>query len=150
MDNLTIPIWKRPLDILLVFLFTAYSFTWLTFDIPTTLGRPKSERDRKFLEKTSPLWLNPPPFMRFLLGLVAFLYGPCFPILIYGLIRNRSWVSQLGKFLSGLLTITNSLLFFKELTSATPPPNKPLFFASNGPYFLAVFLLAYRSLKKAK
>jgi hypothetical protein len=144
------PIWKRPLDLAVVISLLLYILTWLFFDIPTALGRPKAVRDRQFLEKVSPIWLNPPPSFRFLIRIVAFGYGPSYPILIYGLWQERPWAKKLGQILSAMLTVSTPYLMLTELTSNTPPPNKKLFFAANAPFVLGFILLAYRSFKSER
>jgi hypothetical protein len=144
------PTWKRPLDLAVVISFLLYVLTWLFFDIPTALGRPKTARDRLFLEKVSPIWLNPPPSFQFLIRIVAFGYGPTYPVLIYGVWRQRPWAKKLGQILSALLSLSTLYLMLTELTSNTPPPNKKLFFAANAPFVIGFILLGMRSFKRER
>lgn len=148
----------RPVDILLIALFSAFTVTSLISDLLPTLGVDISAPSSNFFvnsnwwyaHDTDPLFAHPPVWMRIVTGLSAFLYMPFYIVLVVSLVRGWNWIQLPSVIYATMIASITGIIvfgveFFGEAQWRTPNPVK--FLAFNLPYVLVPILLLVRMRK---
>jgi hypothetical protein len=156
MPNL--PLRRRPIDIVFIVIFAAFTITSLISDLLPTVGVDISQPSSNFFvnsnwwyaHDTDPLFMTPPVWMRIVTGLSAFVYMPFYVVLVISLVRGWNAI-QLPSvvYATMIASITGIIVFgvefFGEPEWVTPNPVK--FLAFNLPYVLLPILLLIRMRK---
>jgi hypothetical protein len=156
MPNL--PLRRRPIDIVFIVIFAAFTITSLISDLLPTIGVDISQPSSNFFvnsnwwyaHDTDPLFMTPPVWMRIVTGLSAFVYMPFYVVLVISLVRGWNAI-QLPSvvYATMIASITGIIVFgvefFGEPEWVTPNPVK--FLAFNLPYVLLPILLLIRMRK---
>lgn len=134
---------ERPLDLVFAIFFSLFLVGWLAFDLPVALGLVNKStgyyaREIDPLFRNAPLWLD-------IVGWFAAFYGPVYAAIVYGLVRDRRWLSDVLLPFAGLITATNVIYWVEELRGDVRPINMTAFVALNLPYLVIPPLAAVRS-----
>jgi hypothetical protein len=153
-----LPLRARPIDIVFVAVFAAFTVTSLISDLLPTIGVDISHPSSNFfvnsnwwyVHDTDPLFMTPPVWMRIVTGLSAFVYMPFYVLLVIALIRGWNGIQlpsvMYATMIAGITgVIVFGVEFFGEAQWVTPNPVK--FLAFNLPYVLIPILLLIRMRK---
>jgi hypothetical protein len=153
-----LPLRARPIDIVFVAVFAAFTVTSLISDLLPTIGVDISHPSSNFfvnsnwwyVHDTDPLFMTPPVWMRIVTGLSAFVYMPFYVLLVIALIRGWNGIQlpsvMYATMIAGITgVIVFGVEFFGEAQWVTPNPVK--FLAFNLPYVLLPILLLIRMRK---
>jgi hypothetical protein len=153
-----LPLGARPIDILFVVVFAAFTVTSLISDLLPTVGVDISHPSSNYfvnsnwwyVHDTDPLFENPPVWMRIVTGLSAFVYMPFYVVLVVSLIRGWNWIQLPSVIYATMIAAITGIIvfgveFFGEPQWVTPNPAK--FLAFNLPYVLLPILLLIRMRK---
>lgn len=152
-----LPLRARPIDIVFIVIFAAFTITSLISDLLPTVGVDISHPSSNFFvnsnwwyaHDTDPLFMSPPVWMRIVTGLSAFVYMPFYVVLVISLIRGWNAIQLPSVIYSTMIAaITGIIVFgveFFDPHCMTPNPVK--FLAFNLPYVLAPILLLIRMRK---
>jgi peptidoglycan/LPS O-acetylase OafA/YrhL len=150
-----LPIRQRPIDIVFIVVFAAFTITSLISDLLPTMGVDISHSSANFFvnsnwwyaHDTDPLFMTPPVWMRIVTGLSAFVYMPFYVLLVISLIRGWNWIQLPSVIYATMIASITGIIvfgveFFGEAQWLTPNPAK--FLAFNLPYVLLPILLLIR------
>ncbi|MCX7522167.1 emopamil-binding family protein [Microbacterium sp. STN6] len=151
----TLPLKSRPIDIVFIVVFSAFTVTSLISDLLPTLGVDISHASSNFFvnsnwwyaHDTDPLFMTPPTWMRIVTGLSAFVYMPFYVVLVVALIRGWNGIQLPAVIYATMIASITGIVvfgveFFGEAQWVTPNPGK--FLAFNVPYVLLPILLLVR------
>jgi hypothetical protein len=102
-----------------------------------------------FGEACDPLLLENPLWLRFMLGVSAFVFGPMNLAIAYGLWAGKPWVRELSIVYATAILYSMIVYGGTELFGPLPPTNLALWLTANGPYaaapaWLLVHMLRHR------
>jgi len=159
-DVQNLPLTKRPIDILFIVIFAAFTVTSLISDLLPTIGVDISHPSSNFFvnsnwwyaHDTDPLFMDPPTWMRIVTGLSAFVYMPFYVVLVIALFRGWNWIQLPSVIYATMIVVITGVIvfgveFFGEAQWVTPMPGK--FLAFNLPYVLFPLLLLIRMRRPA-
>ena len=150
----TVPLSKRPIDILLI-AFYAVSFTYgFLFNIPEALGVAVSPEspwpplrwlyEWAVAEEPAHLLVPLPIFLFSAVAIDAFIHTPFIAVMIYAIINEKNWI-RLPCWLFAGSAITNMYYYFMAtLLGDHPPPNTFYYLVFNLPWLLMPMLLVWR------
>jgi hypothetical protein len=147
------PLRGRPFDAVLVFFFCVFALTSFVYeqfvvfgvDLSTTtdiFGRSWYWYARSF----DPVFLDPPLWLRIMCGIDAYVFGPCYLMLIYAFVAGRNWV-RVPALLYGSAIVYSTLVYFGwEFLAAENRAQANLLavFIVNIPYTVVPLLLMWR------
>jgi len=149
-----IPVYRRPLDIVLIAFFTITVLYGLLFSLPEGLGVPvaadspwpplRALHDWAVAEE--PAHLDPPPNLIAALLFDGLFQAPALLFVIYGLVRLRPWVRPLGLFYAGAAATNMFFYFTQTFLGPDAPPNVAYYLAFNLPWLIAPLALGLRVL----
>lgn len=142
------PLRKRPMDMVLMVLFSLFSLGWLLFDLPTNISRHRTKSQLAWINNVEPILLKPPLAIKVIMKIAFLVYGPCYFAIIYGLWRNRPWLRRLALLFSPAIVASTLIYMAIELTSPTPPRDFGKFFGFNTAYIIGPLALLFRCLKQ--
>ena len=148
-----VPLRRRPFDAFLVFWFCLFAVSSLVYeqfivfgvDLSTTtdiFGRSWYWYARSF----DPIFLDTPLWLRIMCTIDAYVFGPFYLVLIYALVRERSWI-RVPALLYGAAIIYSTLVYFGfEFLDETNrgEANLVAVFLVNIPYTVVPLLLMWR------
>jgi hypothetical protein len=93
------PLYRRPLDLVLVACFALFAFTSLAMEPYVVFGvdyaragGPLAAAWQLYTTRWDPAFLDRPLFLRVMCGIDLFIFGPFYLILIYAFVKGRSWI----------------------------------------------------------
>jgi len=146
------PIRSRPADIAFALFFGASAAYGLLISLPEALGVPVAPDSPwpplralyDWAVAQEPAHLDPPISLLTSACLDGFVHAPFLCVLIYALIRGRSWI-RLPALLFVGSSVTNMFYYFAQTFAGPhPPPNTAYYLAFNLPWLIAPILLAVR------
>jgi hypothetical protein len=149
-----IPIYRRPLDLVLVLFFSVSVVYGLVFSLPEGLGVPVAADSpwpplralHSWAVAEEPAHLDPPPNLIAATLFDGLFQAPALLFVIAGLIQLRPWVRPLGLFYSGA-AVTNMFFYFTQtFLGPHPPPNSAYYLLFNLPWLIAPLALGVRVL----
>ncbi|MCU1475470.1 MAG: hypothetical protein JWQ64_163 [Subtercola sp.] len=154
----SLPLAKRPFDIVFVVFFSIFFVTCLISDAIPTLGIAQTpdaplifaQWNYAYSSVNDPLFLHPPFWMRIVTGLSAFVYMPFYVLLVLAFIRRWNWIQLPAVIYATMIAALTGIVvfgveFFGELEWRTPHPG--VFLLYNGAYVLIPLLLLIRMRK---
>lgn len=148
------PLSHRPLDICLLAFFSISVLYGLLFNIAEGLGVPVAPDSpwpplqwlHAWAVAEEPAHLNPPPNLMAAIWFDAFFATPALMFIMYGLVRQRSWVKNLALIYAGA-AVTNMFFYFTQtFLGDDPPPNTTYYLIFNLPWMIVPMILACRVL----
>ena len=142
---------RSPVDLPLAATLVAFAATSLLFDRAAamdTIGPDTADPFGRALwlygTKFDPLVAENPLFLRVMSGISAFVFGPLYFALAWGLAKRRAWV-RVPTIVWGTAMLYSMLVHVVvELACDTPPPNLPVFFAVYAAYIAAPIAALWR------
>ncbi|UFS58525.1 EXPERA domain-containing protein [Subtercola endophyticus] len=154
----SLPLAKRPFDIVFVVFFSIFFVTCLISDAIPTLGIAQTpdaplifaQWNYAYSSANDPLFLHPPFWMRIVTGLSAFVYMPFYVLLVLAFIRRWNWIQLPAVIYATMIAALTGIVvfgveFFGEPEWRTPHPG--VFLLYNGAYVLIPLLLLIRMRK---
>jgi len=146
------PIRRRPADLCFVAFFGVSVLYGFLISLPEALGVPvapdspwpplRALYDWAVAEE--PAHLDPPVSLLTSAALDGFVHAPFLSVLIYALIRGRSWIRIPALLFAGS-SVTNMFYYFVQTFARPhPPPNTAYYLAFNLPWLVAPIALAIR------
>jgi hypothetical protein len=146
------PIHRRPLDLVLVLFFSISVLYGFLFSLPEGLGVPvapdspwpplRALHDWAVAEE--PAHLDPPPNLIAACLFDGFFQAPVLLFVMFGLVRQRSWLRPLGLVYAGAATTNMFFYFVQTFLGDHPPPNTAYYLAFNLPWLIAPMVLGVR------
>lgn len=148
------PIYKRPLDLILALFFAVCVLYGFLFSLPEGLGVPVAADSpwpplqalHAWAVAEEPAHLDPPPNLIAACLFDGFFQAPALLFIIFGMIRQRSWLKPLGLVYAGAATVNMFYYFMQTFLGSHPPPNTAFYLAFNLPWLLAPIALGIRVL----
>ncbi len=143
---------RRPIDIAFVAFFSVSILYGFLFSLPEGLGVPVSPDSpwpplrslHEWAVAEEPQHLDPPPVLIASCLFDGFFQAPVLLFVVYGLVRQRSWLRTLALIYSGA-AVTNMFFYFVQtFLGPHPPSNTGYYLAFNLPWLIAPALLAVR------
>ena len=147
------PLRKRPFDAFLVCWFTVFALTSLVYeqfvvfgvDLAAT-GDPFGRSWYWYARMFDPVFLAPPLWLRIMCAIDAYVFGPCYLVLIYAFTRCRNWI-RVPALLYGAAIVYSTLVYFAW--EVLDPANRAQanllgVFVVNIPYTIVPLLLLWR------
>lgn len=146
-----LPFRERRLHVFFAVVLGVFAFSSFASDMLGALGVDHENSDWPLAQATaayghlcSQLILQNPPWMRVVLGISAFVFGPVCVFLVYGFARARPWTRPLTLVFSSAILYSMLLYVPMELFGPLPTPNAPIFLAINLPWvILPAWMLVY-------
>lgn len=161
-----LPFRKRPVDWFFALFFANFALTSFLLDSVNAVSRPEAG-SRWFLSRlvhdyyaagTDPLLLANPRWLQTGTFLSAFVFGPFYLVVLYALLRGRSWIRLPAIFYAGMIVesvvlylstaVHGDAPLFRQACAATSfdyrALNLPKVFAFNLPYLLVPLAFALR------
>lgn len=142
---------KRPLDIFLIFCLVTFAFVSFVMEMYAVFGVDLSQTTSPFgrawyfyASSWDPLFLNPPLYLRVMCGVDAFVFGPFYLIVAYGLARARDWVRIPGIILVSAVVYSTLIYFGVEFIGERSRANLEMVALVNCPYTAIPLILGYR------
>jgi hypothetical protein len=108
----------RPFDAFLVFWFSLFAVSSLVYEPFIVFGVDLSATTDVFgrswywyARSFDPIFLDTPLWLRIMCGIDAFVFGPFYLLLIYALVRARSWI-RVPALLYGSAIVYSTLVYF--------------------------------------
>lgn len=148
-----IPLRQRPFDAFLVVCFCVFSVSSLVYeqfvvfgvDLATTtdvFGRSWYWYARSF----DPIFLDPPLWLRIMCAIDGWVFGPCYLVFIFALVKARNWV-RIPALLYGAAIVYSTVVYFGwEFLDEANRAQADLLavFVVNVPYTVVPLLLMWR------
>jgi len=143
---------RRPLDLILAVFFTTSILYGLLFSLPEGLGVPVAPDSpwpplralHGWAVAEEPAHLDPPPSLIASCLFDGFFQAPVLIFVVFGLVRQRSWLRTIGLVYAGA-AVTNMLYYFTQTRLGPhPPPNMVYYMAFNLPWLIAPAVLGAR------
>jgi hypothetical protein len=142
---------RSRIDLPLAATLMAFAATSLLFDRAAamdTVGPDTADPFGRALwlygTKFDPLVAENPLFLRVMSGISAFVFGPLYFALAWGLAKGRNWIRVPAIVWGTAMLYSMVVHVVVELVCETPPPNLPVFFAVYAGYIAAPILLLWR------
>ena len=147
------PIYRRPLDLVLLLFFSVSVLYGFLFNVPQVLGAEispdsawpplRSLYDWAIAEE--PGLLDPGPALVAATLFDGFFQAPALLFVMIGLVRLRPWLRPLGILYAGA-GVTNMFFYFVQtFLGPHPPPNLAYYLAFNLPWLIAPAVLGLRA-----
>lgn len=139
----------RPFDAVLCAAFGGFALSTFTVDLWAVTGRIHGDDAlarllRGYTESADPLFGLMPFYVRVIMAISLFAFGPMQVATVYALARCREWIRTPGLVYAGAQMTTMASYFGFEALGDHPPRSWPVVLAANVPYFLFPALLAWR------
>ena len=146
------PLYKRPVDLVLVIFFSVSVLYGFLFSLPEGLGVPVAPDSpwpplralHEWAVAEEPAHLDPPPNLLAACLFDGFFQAPVLLFVIVGLVRLRPWLKPLSLFYAGAAATNMFFYFTQTFLGSHPPPNIAYYLAFNLPWLLAPLVLAVR------
>tara|TARA_R110002072_G_scaffold113605_4_gene243156 strand:+ start:2332 stop:2820 length:489 start_codon:yes stop_codon:yes gene_type:complete len=146
------PLYKRPVDLVLVVFFSVSVLYGFLFSLPEGLGVPVAPDSpwpplralHEWAVAEEPAHLDPPPNLLAACLFDGFFQAPVLLFVILGLIRLRPWLKPLSLFYAGAAATNMFFYFTQTFLGSHPPPNIAYYLAFNLPWLIAPLALAVR------
>jgi hypothetical protein len=146
------PIYRRPIDLILCFFFTISVLYGFLFSLPEGLGVPVSADSPwpplralyDWAVAEEPAHLAPPPPLIASCLFDGFFQSPVLVAVLYGLVRQRSWLRKWVPFYAGASVTNMFFYFFQTFLGPHPPTNLAYYLAFNLPWLFAPIVLLIR------
>lgn len=145
---------RRPVDLVLVACFCSFALTSFIFDPYTALDVDLASStsipgrlNYWFASSVDPLLLDPPLFVRIMVGLSVVLLGPMYLVIAYGIWRQRDWVRVPSLAYAAVKLYSMVVYLGVALFGDTSPRDHFLFWAVYLPYLIAPLVLAARMIR---
>jgi hypothetical protein len=154
-----LPLSKRPFDYFFIVMFSLFFITSMISDmVPALLGgidpnstNPLIKANYDYAIGCDPLFLHPPVWMRLIIGLSAFVYGPFYLILVYCLIKGKNGIQVPAIIYGTAISVLTGVIVFGVEFWGEPEwrcQNLGRFLPLNSPYVLIPILLIIRMRKE--
>jgi len=120
----------------------AAALDWVGPDVVDPFGRALWWYGANF----DPLVAENPLFLRIMSGLSAFVFGPFYFVLAWGVAKQRAWIRTPAIVYAGVMLYSMVVHIGVEVWCDTPPPNLAVFFATYAIYVVAPAVLLRRML----
>ena len=142
------PLYKRPVDLVLVVFFSVSVLYGFLFSLPEGLGVPVAPDSpwpplralHEWAVAEEPAHLDPPPNLLAACLFDGFFQAPVLLFVILGLIRLK----PLSLFYAGAAATNMFFYFTQTFLGSHPPPNIAYYLAFNLPWLIAPLALAVR------
>ena len=150
-----VAIHRRRVDLVLIAFFSISVLYGLLFSLPEGIGVPVSADSpwpplralHDWAVAEEPAHLDPPPVLIANCLFDGFFQAPVLVFVIFGLIRQSSWLPRLALIYAGA-AVTNMFLYFAQtFMGPHPPPNTAYYLAFNLPWMIAPAVLGARAWK---
>lgn len=148
---MTRPPGRSRLDLALAATLLGFAATSLLFDRAAAMDAVGPESADPFGRalwlygtKFDPLVAENPLFLRVMSGISAFVFGPFYFVLAWGLAKRRDFIRVPTIVWATAMLYSMVVHVVVELACATPPPNLPVFFGVYAAYVAAPILLLWR------
>jgi hypothetical protein len=146
------PVWKRPLDLVLVMFFSVSVLYGFLFSLPEGLGVPVTADSPwpplqslyGWAVAQEPAHLDPPPQLIASCLFDGLFQAPILTFIIYGLVRCRAWVRTPAVIYAGAATTNMFFYFFETFFGPHPPPELAVYLPFNLPWLIAPIVLGLR------
>jgi len=140
---------KRPFDLVLCLAFAGFAASTFTVDVWAVSGRIHGDDAlanalRGYTTSVDPLFGVMPFYVRALMILSLFAFGPMDVLVVYAFVRRREWIRIPALVFAGAQIAAMTTYFLIEALGDIPPRSWPLLVAANGPYLLFPALLVFR------
>ena len=142
---------ERPRDLALVGFFVLFAFTslvmemYIVFDVDlATCTDPFGRAWHLYASRWDPLFLDTPLWLRIMCGIDGFVFGPIYLALIYGFVRRREWVRELGLMFAAAIIYSTIVYFTYEVVAEAGRADLLMVFVVNLPYTIVPLALAAR------
>jgi hypothetical protein len=150
---------QRPMDIFFIVVFSVFALTSALSDSIPALGIPMGPDSPSVFGRvnwiygrgTDPLFLQAPLWLRFVIGLSAFVYGPFYLVLVWALYKGKNWIQLPAVMYATAISVVTGCIFFGVEFFGEPGmrvQNVPKFLAANLPYVIVPLLLLARMRKE--
>ena len=154
-----LPLRQRPFDYFFIIMFSLFFITSMISDmVPAFFGGidPNStnaliQANYNYAKDCDPLFLHPPVWMRMIIGLSSFVYGPFYLILVYCLIRGVNRIQVPAIIYGTAISVLTGVVVFGVEFWGEPEwrcQNLGRFVPLNLPYVLIPILLIIRMRKE--
>lgn len=147
------PLRNRPFDAFLVFWFAVFAFTSLVYEQFIVFGVDLASATDMvgrswywYANSFDPVFLDAPLWLRIMCGIDAYVFGPCYLMLIYAFIKGCNWV-RIPALLYSAAIVYSTLVYFgwEFLDEANrAEANLLAVFIVNIPYTVVPLLLIWR------
>lgn len=147
------PLRRRPFDLFLVAWFCVFAVTSLVYEQFIVFGvdlsattDPVGRSWYWYARSFDPVFLDTPLWLRIMCAVDAYVFGPCYLVLIYAFVRGRNWV-RVPALLYGAAIVYSTLVYFGwEFLDAgnRAQANLAVVFLVNIPYTIVPLLLMWR------
>lgn len=146
------PIWRRPLDLVLVAFFSISVIYGFLFSLPEALGVavapdspwPPLRSLYGWAITQEPQHIDPPPVLVASLLFDGFVQSPFLVVLVYALVRAREWIRAPALVYGGAAVLNMGFYFFQTLRGPAPPPHPEVYLPFNLPWLIAPMVLVWR------
>lgn len=144
---------ERPLDIVLIAVFSIFLLTSCTLDAMLALGVPLDGSSKGFVAKmisesyvagTDPLLSENPPFVQVMAAVNAFVFGPFYGVVVYALWTARRWIRLPALIYAGTMTYNMVIIFGVHLIGPYQHEQPVKFIVLNLSYLVAPVVLGFR------
>ena len=147
------PLRSRPFDAFLVFCFSLFAVSslvfepFIVFDVDlSTASDPVGKTWYWYASSFDPIFLDTPLWLRIMCGIDAFVFGPFYLVLIYALVRARSWIRVPALLYAAAIVYSTVVYFGYEVLDPAnrAQANLSAVFLINIPFTLVPLLLLWR------
>jgi EXPERA (EXPanded EBP superfamily) len=158
MDN-NLPLSARKFDYFFVVMFSLFFITSMISDMmPTVYGSLEANSGNMLMQANydyaigcDPLFLHPPVWMRMIIGLSAFVYGPFYLVLVYAFVKGINRIQVPAIIYGTAISVLTGVVVFGVEFWGEPEwrcQNPAKFLPLNLPYVLIPVLLIIRMRKE--
>ena len=146
-----VPLWKRPVDILIIILYGYFLFSCIFIE-RFYCEAPLQEDDTDWLlkatyeysEKYNPLFLSRPEWLRAATCISAYILGSGYIIGVIAFLRGVEILRIPLLMFCSFKFYALILYYYLEFYGSMPVTDVLMFLAPEGPYFVALFLTLFR------
>ena len=145
------PWYRHPIDLVLVVSFAGFFVTSVVFDRLAALDLVRADSSDPIARALwqygaayDPLVAQNPVFLRVMSWISAFVFGPFYLVLVYALVRRRTWIRVPAIIYASCILYSMIVHVVVELMWPEPPPDLVVFAFVYGAYAIAPTLLLVR------
>ncbi len=142
---------ERHADLFFVIFFGVFAFTSLVMETYPVFGidlvhasDPLGRVWHFYASSFDPIFLHPPLYLRVMVGIDQFAFGPFYLLAIHALVKERNWIRIPGIAYVGAMTYSTSAYFLVEFLGERGRADLVWVSLINGPYLIVPLLFAWR------
>lgn len=147
---MSVPLRRRPLDLILVACFALFAFTSLVMEMYIVFGvdlRTATDpfgRAWRLYCQWDPLFLDTPMWLRIMCAIDGFVFGPFYLVLIAAFVREREWIRIPALIYVSAIVYSTLVYFAYEFIAEAGRANLAMVVLVNVPYTIVPLLLGGR------